>query len=250
MRYFIELAYNGKNYHGWQIQENAHSVQQELQNKIGVLLKQDTELVGCGRTDTGVHASQFFAHFDCVDEISKPEKLVYQLNALLSDDIAVYRIFEVAPDLHARFSAIEREYEYLISTRPTPFLNELSWTWYRIPDIDKMNSAAALLLNHSDFECFSKVHTQVKTFNCDVRKAEWNWKEDGLLSFQISADRFLRNMVRAIVGTLMDVGQGKISLDEFKKILLSGNRSAAGQSVPARGLYLRRISYPDFLQKG
>ncbi|GAB1448126.1 tRNA pseudouridine(38-40) synthase TruA [Bacteroidota bacterium] len=244
MRYFIELAYNGKNYHGWQIQDNAHSVQEELQNRMKILLKDDYELVGCGRTDTGVHASQFFAHFDIEQQLSNTERFVYQLNALLPDDISIYKVFEVEPDLHARFSAMEREYEYLISTRPTPFLNELSWTWFRVPDIEKMNEAAALLLTHSDFECFSKVHTQVNTFICEVRKAEWKWKEEGLLSFTISADRFLRNMVRAIVGTLMEVGQGKMDLADFKKVLESKNRSAAGQSVPARGLYLRRISYP------
>lgn len=242
MRYFIKLAYNGKNYHGWQIQPNATSVQGEIQEKLSILLKQNTEIVGCGRTDTGVHARVYFAHFDSLEPL-ETAKICHQLNAMLPKDIVIYEIFLVKDNLHARFDAIERAYEYIIATTPNPFTHELSWYQPRMLDIEAMNKAAQALLSHKDFECFSKVHTDVKTFICDVRYAHWEMRANNELVFTIKADRFLRNMVRAIVGTLVDIGKGKISLDDYQLILLSKNRSEAGQSVPAHGLFLSEVSY-------
>lgn len=243
MRYFIELAYNGKNYHGWQKQPNAMSVQEMLEAKLSTLLRKETEVVGCGRTDTGVHAKQYMAHFE-YEEALESKEFCYKLNAMLPKDIAIYKVFEVSEKLHARFDASMREYEYHICTKPTPFLNELAWVYTRDLDIALMNEAAATLLGHTDFECFSKVHTDVKTFNCAISHAGWTIREDGMLVFTIRADRFLRNMVRAIVGTLVNVGKGKTSLAQFEEILRSKNRSEAGESVPACGLYLTQIHYP------
>jgi tRNA pseudouridine38-40 synthase len=244
LRYFIELAYNGKNYHGWQIQLNAHSVQAEIENKIGILLKGDIEITGCGRTDTGVHAKQYYAHFETDRDIDT-EKFCHQLNAILPKDIVIFQIFPVPERMHARFDAISRTYEYHISNRLNPFLRELSWCYYRNLDINKMNEAAQILKSYSDFECFSKVQTQVNTFICRIDAAYWKQEENGLLIFTIQANRFLRNMVRAIVGTLVEVGLNKCSLEEFKMILDSKNRSEAGKSVPAQGLYLSQIKYPE-----
>lgn len=242
MRYFIELAYNGKNYHGWQVQQNAHSVQAEIENKLQVLLKTPTEITGCGRTDTGVHARQYYAHFETEKELDTG-KFCYQMNALLPNDIVIYQIFKVSDRFHARFDAISRTYEYHISHRLNPFLQELSWCYYRQLDIQMMNKAAAILKEYSDFECFSKVHTQVNTFICRIDEAKWIETNNGMYVFEIKADRFLRNMVRAIVGTLVEVGLHKCSLEDFRKILESKNRSEAGQSVPAHGLYLTKIEY-------
>ncbi|MBC7382793.1 MAG: tRNA pseudouridine(38-40) synthase TruA [Bacteroidia bacterium] len=245
MRYFIQLAYNGKNYHGWQKQINAHSVQTEIESKLEILLKEKIELVGCGRTDTGVHAKQFYAHFD--SEINADEaKICRHLNAMLPKDIVIRQIFPVQPEHHARFSATYREYEYWISTEPTPFLNELSSLFIKPPDVDAMNNAALLLLIQTDFECFSKVHTDVNTFNCKVTKAVWENRENNMLVFTIRADRFLRNMVRAIVGTLLDIGYHKTDEEKFEKILSGKKRSEAGFSVPAHGLFLTRVGY-DFI---
>lgn len=242
MRYFIELAYNGKNYHGWQAQPNAHSVQTEIQQKLEILFKFPVEITGCGRTDTGVHASQYFAHMD-LNEAIDAGKIAFQLNALLPKDIAVYRIFEVDPNLHARYDAIEREYKYYLCTRPNPFLHELSWLYTKPLDIEAMNAAADIIKSHEDFECFSKVHTDVKTFLCKINYAQWSMEENHMLVFTVRANRFLRNMVRAIVGTLVDVGKGKLSLEDVKTILESKNRSEAGQSVLAQGLFLTKVSY-------
>ncbi len=247
MRYFIELAYNGKNYHGWQKQLNAHSVQSEIEQKLAVLLKEDIELTGCGRTDTGVHARQFYAHFDTESEFV-PAKMCIQLNAILPKDIVIENIFLVKAENHARFSATYREYEYRISTKPNPFLYELSSMYTKPLNIDAMNHAAKLLLNHSDFECFSKVHTDVKNFNCKITKASWEIHENGMLVFTIRADRFLRNMVRAIVGTLLDIGYHKINIEKLEQILESKNRSEAGTSVAAQGLFLTKVGY-DFIEK-
>ncbi|MDP3928302.1 MAG: tRNA pseudouridine(38-40) synthase TruA [Bacteroidota bacterium] len=243
MRYFIHLAYLGKNYHGWQKQPNAASVQEELENKLSILLKESIEVVGCGRTDTGVHAKQYYLHVDLVQPIDT-EKIGFQLNAILPKDIAVYEVFEVAENLHARFSAINRSYEYWISTKPNPFANELSFLYTKPLDIKAMNEAAQLLLKHRDFECFCKVHTDVKTFICEIQTAYWEEKPEGFLVFHITANRFLRNMVRAIVGTLLDVGKGKLSTPEFEQILNSKNRGEAGMSVAANGLFLSNVSYP------
>lgn len=240
-RYAIELAYNGTSFHGWQRQLNAKSVQQELEEKLCILLKKPIETLGCGRTDTGVHAKQFIAHFD-YDEFFDIDKLVYKLNRTTSKDIVITKIWHVNEIFNARFDAKWREYEYVISTKPNPFLNEFSWYNSTQLDIDLMNEAAQILLTHSNFECFSKVHTQVNNFNCNLMEAYW--KKDGdLLIFTIKANRFLRNMVRAIVGTLINIGKQELDLDGLKRILASKNRSEAGMSVPAHGLFLTKVIY-------
>lgn len=244
MRYLIQLAYNGRNYHGWQKQHNAHTVQDELDLKLSLLLGENIETLGCGRTDTGVHAKTFYAHFDSTKTIENPSRLVYKLNQVLPDDIAVYEVFPVPENFNARFDAAWREYEYHIVQKPDPFLKEFAWYQYGELDITAMNKAAAMLLTHQNFECFSKVQTEVKHFNCDVMFALWTNENDRLI-FTIRANRFLRNMVRAIVGTLTDIGRGKTSIPSFEAILNSSNRSEAGQSVPARGLFLTNIYYPE-----
>lgn len=245
MRYFIEFAYKGTAYHGWQKQPDAVSVQGTLEQKLSMVLRQPIALTGAGRTDTGVHARQQFAHFD-YDGAIKPEALVYNLNACLPPDIAVRNILEVAPDAHARFDARRRSYQYYIHRHKDPFLKEYSFQYLHRLDIDKMNQAAQLLFDYEDFECFSKVKTDVGTFICHVSEA--SWKEiNGVLVFTVTADRFLRNMVRAIVGTLLDVGLGKKSVDDFKRIIEAKNRNLAGFSVPAQGLYLTEIVY-DYIE--
>jgi tRNA pseudouridine38-40 synthase len=241
LRYFIELSYNGKNYHGWQIQPDVISVQEKLNKAVSTIYQEKIEVVGAGRTDTGVHASQMFAHFDT--EIILKGDVPYKLNSLLPHDIVVSKVFAVADEKHARFTAISRSYEYKIWLGSNPFLLDFSW---QIPaqnlNIDRMNEAAKLLLNHTDFQTFSKVKTDVYTYNCDVTEAVW--KQNGQeLTFYISANRFLRNMVRAIVGTLVDVGLDKISIAKFSEIIESKNRSNAGLSVPAKGLFLTNIKY-------
>jgi tRNA pseudouridine38-40 synthase len=241
MRYIIELAYNGTNFHGWQKQLNARTVQQELEEKLFILLKKPIETLGCGRTDTGVHAKQFIAHFD-FEESLDVHKLVYKLNRITSKDIVIKNIMPIHDSFNARFDAKWREYEYVISTKPNPFLNEFSWYNPTSVNIDLMNQACQLLLTHTNFECFSKVHTQVNNFNCNLMEAYW--KQDGeLLVFTIKANRFLRNMVRAIVGTLIQVGLHHIDLTQLAQILASKNRSEAGMSVPAHGLFLTKVVY-------
>lgn len=243
MRYFIELSYNGKNYHGWQIQPNAITVQETLENALSLLTGDKISVVGCGRTDTGVHASQFFLHFDTSQQIDK-KKLKFKLNAFLPSDIAIFQIFKVNDDTHARFDAVSRTYEYRISLRKNPFLTDTAWKNEEAKiDINAMNSAAQLLLQYENFKCFSKSKTDVKTYNCDISKAIWK-KEDDLLIFHITANRFLRNMVRAIVGTLMNVGLEKLKIEEFKEIIESKNRSRAGVSAKAHGLFLTEVVYP------
>ncbi len=245
-RYFIELAYNGNNYNGWQIQDNAPSIQAAVNEAISVILQQNINVVGCGRTDTGVHARQFYAHFELENSSLEIDynSLKNKLNGILPWDISIYNIFQVKPDLHARFSATKRSYEYKISKCKDPFEHDFAYYFPHQLNIEKMNKAATLLLSYSDFTSFSKLHTQVKTNICKVESAQW-FEEDYLLTFKISADRFLRNMVRAIVGTLIDVGREKISMQEFKDIIESKNRSNAGYSVPAKGLYLTEVIYPD-----
>lgn len=245
-RYFIELAYNGKNYNGWQIQDNAPSVQQTINEAISVILKENINIVGCGRTDTGVHARQFYAHFDLEEKIQHLpiENLINKLNGLLPRDISIYNIFPVQPELHARFSAIKRTYEYKISKCKDPFDFDFSYYCPYSLNLQLMNKAASLLLTYSDFTSFSKLHTQVKTNFCKIEHATWQENKYSLI-FRITADRFLRNMVRAIVGTLIDVGREKISIQEFYIIIESKNRSNAGFSVPAKGLYLTEITYPE-----
>lgn len=245
-RYFIKLAYNGQNYNGWQIQDNAPSVQQAINEAISVVLQQKINIVGCGRTDAGVHARQFYAHFDLDKRFdqSELENLKNKLNGILSWDISILNIFPVNNDIHARFSAIKRSYQYIIAKRKDPFSYDSAVYYPHQLNLENMNEAAALLLIYSDFTSFSKLHTQVKTNNCKIESAQWIEKDHRLI-FNISADRFLRNMVRAIVGTLIDVGREKISLKEFKTIIESKNRSNAGFSVPAKGLYLTEVIYPD-----
>lgn len=242
MRYFIEFAYNGKNYCGWQYQPHSPSVQETLNKALSTLLRTPIDMVGAGRTDTGVHARQMYAHFDH-DEIADTVKLTQKLNSFLPDDIVVFRFIPLHDDAHARFDAVSRTYEYHIHTYKDAFENEGSWYQYHKLDIAKMNEAAQVLFNYIDFKCFSKTHTDVRTFNCKIMKAQWE-QRDNKLVFTVSADRFLRNMVRAIVGTLVNVGFGKITVDDFKTIIESRDRGEAGFSVPAHGLYLTKVIYP------
>ena len=241
MRYFIELSYNGKNYHGWQIQPDAISVQEKINNALSTVYQKDIQIVGAGRTDTGVNASQMFAHFD-IDKLID-DNLEFKLNSILPNDIFIKAIFLVDDEKHARFDALSRSYEYKIWLGRNPFLLDFSWQIHsQKPNVTLMNEAAKLLLDYEDFESFSKVKTNVHTFNCNVTEAFWVQK-DNQLTFHISANRFLRNMVRAIVGTLLDVGLDKISISDFKNIIESKNRSNAGLSVPAKGLFLTQIKY-------
>ncbi|MCX2679725.1 tRNA pseudouridine(38-40) synthase TruA [Galbibacter sp. EGI 63066] len=247
MRYFLELSYQGKNYHGWQIQPNAISVQEVIEEAISTLLREKTPIVGAGRTDTGVHAKQMFAHFD-VETTIKTQSLIYKLNSLLPTDIAIKNIFLTTDDAHARFDAVKRSYEYWVVQEKNPFMQDYAHYVRAELELDKMNGAAEALLQYSDFQCFSKSNTDVKTYICKLEKAIWV-QEENRLAFHISADRFLRNMVRAIVGTLLDVGMGKSSLEDVKNILESKNRSNAGASVPAHGLYLTEVLYPETIFK-
>lgn len=242
MRYFIQFSYNGTNYHGWQLQPNAISVQEILTKALKILFRDDFEIVGAGRTDAGVHAKLMYAHFD-TDVVFNKEKMIQKLNSFLPEDVTVFNFFEVANDAHARFDAVSRSYEYHIHTFKNSFLKNLSYYQFKNLDIDKMNEAAKILLQYEDFECFSKTHTDVFTFNCTITTAYWEQKGSQLI-FHISANRFLRNMVRAIVGTLINVGLGKIQVNDLHQIIKSKNRGKAGFSVPAHGLYLTKVMYP------
>ena len=244
MRYFIKLAYNGTNYHGWQIQPNASSVQETLNAALSVILNSEINIMGAGRTDTGVHAKEMFAHFDYEPKF-EIKSTVHKLNSYLPKDIVIFEIFAVSDEAHARFDAKKRTYQYYISTYKDAFSQDESWYYHQNLDLDLMNQAAQLLLNHTDFQCFSKVNTDVNTFNCTISEAYWTQENDQLI-FTISADRFLRNMVRAIVGTLVNIGLHKISLSDFNTIIENKNRNEAGFSVPAQGLYLTKIEY-DFV---
>ncbi len=241
-RYFIKLAYNGCDYHGWQMQDNAHSVQAELTEKLKLMLKQDLHIVGCGRTDTGVHAKVFYAHFDINSEIKGIEDFIYKLNSFLPGSIAIYDLYLVDNEMHTRFSAKSRTYKYYISTKKNPFKENFSYQYYPKLDMEIMNKAAQLLLKYTDFTSFSKLHTQTATNNCIISHAKWE-ETDDMLVFTITADRFLRNMVRAIVGTLIEIGKGKMSVDEFKKVIESKDRGEAGFSVPAKALFLHNVIY-------
>ena len=241
-RYFIELSYDGTNYHGWQVQPNAVTVQQLLDEALSTVLRQPIETTGCGRTDTGVHAREFFAHFDSKSEIEHPNSEI-GVNAILPKDIAIKRIIAVHHDAHARFDAIQRSYEYHIHFEKDPFKVNRSWELRDKPDIALMNEAAAIMMTYVDFSCFSKSNTQTFTNNCKISRAEWVEKDGGLM-FHISADRFLRNMVRAIVGTLIAIGRKEIEPEAIRQIIESKNRSKAGTSVPACGLYLTEVKYP------
>jgi tRNA pseudouridine38-40 synthase len=246
LRYFIELSYNGKAYHGWQNQPNSISVQQVLEEALSVLLQTKIEIVGAGRTDTGVHASQMFAHFDVEFEIDISTQ-AFKLNSFLPNDISIHDIFKVKDDAHARFDAISRTYHYKISTTKNVFTINFAYRLQVPLDIKKMNDACNILLQYKDFQCFSKSNTDVKTYYCTIEKAEWIEEQNDLI-FIISADRFLRNMVRAIVGTMINIGLGKIQVKDLISIIESKNRSEAGFSVPAHGLYLTQITYPESLK--
>jgi tRNA pseudouridine38-40 synthase len=244
-RYFIELAYDGTNYHGWQVQDNAISVQEVLNHALATILREPVETIGCGRTDTGVHARQLYAHFDSQSLVNGQQSLVRiadSLNAVLPETIAVKRIIPVHVDAHARFDAISRSYEYHVHFEKDPFKINKSWQLRDKPDIALMNAAARIVMEYTDFSCFSKSNTQTFTNNCKITRAEWVYNEHCLV-FHISADRFLRNMVRAIVGTLMLVGRKEIAPEEVRAIIESKNRSNAGASVPACGLYLTEVKY-------
>lgn len=253
MRYFIELAYNGAQYAGWQIQPNAKSVQQTLNEALSTILRQEIYVVGAGRTDAGVHARQMFAHFDVAESISTAE-LVYRLNRFLPGDIAVHNIFkmdaiagESAP--HARFSATARRYAYYILDQKNPFYRDMAWIMERKLDVSAMNEAAQYLLGEHDFGAFSRSKTQTKTNFCHVTEAFWR-QEGEFLVFHISANRFLRNMVRAVVGTLVDVGLNKTATQGFVEILEQKDRTLAGESAPAHGLFLTQITYPQHILNG
>ena len=246
MRYFLELSYNGKAYHGWQNQPNAISVQEVLEKALATLLRKSTEIVGAGRTDAGVHALQMFAHFDN-ETVLEANQLKHQLNSFLPRDIAIHDIFAVENDAHARYDAISRTYFYRISLRKDPFNFDRAYQINTDLDIDLMNKASKLLFRYKDFECFSKTNTDVNTFNCKIMRAEWAQHEKEL-QFTIQADRFLRNMVRAVAGTLIGIGEGKIDLEGLHTIIKSKNRSEAGYSVPAHGLYLSEIEYPEHIK--
>ena len=234
--------YDGTNYHGWQVQPNSITVQEQLEKALSTVLSHNISVMGAGRTDTGVHAKQFFAHFDCDSEFINANT-TYRLNSFLPNDICVKSIVEVKDDAHSRFDATSRTYEYLIHHTRNPFEVGRAYFLHHSLDLDLMNNAAQRLFDYINFTSFSKLHTQTKTNNCTIQKAVWETRGD-LIVFTIEADRFLRNMVRAIVGTLLDVGLGKITLDDFVKIIESKDRSKAGTSVPAHALYLTEVKYP------
>lgn len=247
-RYFIKLSFEGTSFHGWQIQPNATSVQETLNTSLSTILREPVYTVGAGRTDTGVHANVMFAHFEVEREVDSTQQLVYRLNKILPNTIAVQKIFSVRPIDHARFSAIKRGYKYYIDTQKNPFQIHRSWYFSKKLDISLMNKAADLLLGIEDFKAFAKSGHQSKTTICKLEFAQWEEKANQLI-FTIKADRFLRNMVRAIVGTLVEVGLGKIDLKEFEKIITEGGRSDAGVSAPACGLYLDLVEYPEGIVK-
>lgn len=246
MRFFIELSYNGKAYHGWQNQPNAITVQEVLEKSLSTILKEDIAIVGAGRTDTGVHASQMFAHFN-YDGQFVAKDLVYKLNSFLPKDVAIQNIFEVTDEAHARFDATSRTYHYRVSTSKNVFDYDFAYQVQQPLDVDAMNKACNILLEYNDFQCFSKSNTDVKTYYCDVIEAVWTQTENGLM-FTISANRFLRNMVRAVVGTMVNIGLGKLKPNDLHDIIKSKDRGKAGFSVPAHGLYLVKVEYPETIK--
>ncbi len=248
MRYFLKLAYNGEKYFGWQIQPNQISVQEVLTKAMSLLLKEDISITGAGRTDTGVHAREYYAHFDTSFIFTDDNKsdFIYRINSFLPQDIVIYDILNVNENAHARFDALNRTYNYYIATKKNPFEVQFTHRIFYNPDIELMNICCEKMMGYTDFTSFSKVHTQTQTNNSDIMKASWTYVESkDLLIFEITADRFLRNMVRAIVGTLLDVGRGKLSIDDFCMVIEQKNRSSAGVSVPANALFLEKILYPE-----
>lgn len=242
MRYFITFSYDGTAYHGWQIQPHSVSVQEELQKALSTLLRKPMEVVGAGRTDTGVHARKMIAHFDSDEEL-ECSQLVYKLNKLLPRDIAVQQVERVEEDMHARFSAKSRTYHYYVHLDKDPFLRSYSWQVYGNPDFELMNQAAVVLMEYTDFTSFSKVNTDTKTNDCTITEAHWDRVGEGQWRFTITANRFLRNMVRAIVGTLMEVGRGRMTIEQLRNVVDAKDRCRAGDSVPGNALFLVDVKY-------
>lgn len=248
-RYFIHLAYKGTNYHGWQIQPNAISVQQTLNEALSVILREEINVIGAGRTDAGVHASSFYGHFDINNQtIPDLNHLVFKLNCYLPRDIAVFKVFQADNTSHSRFDATARTYKYFITTRKDPFQTDTSYYLFKKVNVEKMNEASSILFNYKDFTSFSKKSTDAKTNLCDIYRAEWQQKRNQL-TFIIEANRFLRNMVRSIVGTMIEIGEGKLSTDDFRRIIEGRDRTLAGYSIPANGLFLTDIQYPKSVFK-
>lgn len=243
-RYFIYLAYEGTNYHGWQVQPNGISVQECLQKALSTLLRIPIEIVGAGRTDAGVHAKLMIAHFDFDGVMMDLTLLADKLNRLLPHDISIYRVCKVTPEAHARFDAVSRTYKYYITNVKSPFNRHLKWRVHTPLNYDKMNEAAKVMFDYIDFTSFSKLHTDVKTNNCKMMKAEWTQEDETTWVFTVQADRFLRNMVRAIVGTLVEVGSGKMTVEQFRQVIEQKDRCKAGASVPGQALFLVDIEYP------
>lgn len=243
MRYFLHLAYNGASYCGWQRQPNALGVQQVIEDALTTVLRTPVPIVGAGRTDAGVHAACMYAHFDTEAPIADSTPFLRSLNHLCGKDIAIYDLIAVAPDAHARFDAVARTYKYYVSPCKTPFMYPYCWILPGKIDYEAMNRAAAILQDTDDFTSFAKLHSDAKTNICRVTQAHWQ-KEGDLWVFTITADRFLRNMVRAVVGTLIEVGRGKLTIDSFREVIAARNRCEAGVSVPPQALFLYGISYP------
>jgi len=244
-RYFLFISFKGTSYHGWQVQPGSATIQKVLDDTLSTILNERINTTGAGRTDAGVHARVFCAHFDCsyIDP-DTDNKILYRLNGLLPKDISVSRLIKVIPGAHARFSAISRTYEYYISRLKNPFTDDSAWYFHGDINVNRMNEACSILMKNSDFTSFSRLHTDVKNNLCKIYLARWEESRDKLV-FTIKADRFLRNMVRAIVGTMIEVGTGKIDLREFEEIIHDRDRGRAGQSAPAKGLFLTDIEYPD-----
>lgn len=245
MRYFIEVSYQGQGYHGWQVQQNASTIQQEINEALGKYCRCPIETVGSGRTDTGVHAVQQFCHVDLLNQLDV-SMAIHKINGILPPDIAVINIYKVPDHAHARFDAISRSYEYRISRKKDPFLQHKSYYLRETLDIEEMNEACKFLIGKKDFKCFSRVKTSVDNFICTISQAHWE-AHNGTYCFYVSANRFLRGMVRALVGTLMEIGTGKLTVPQFHAIMKSRDRRAAGRSVPAHGLFLTKIIYPEQL---
>lgn len=244
-RYFIFISYKGTLYHGWQIQPGSITIQKTIEEALSLILGENIKTTGAGRTDTGVHASYFCAHFDStIDDLGSRQNLLFRINKFLPKDISINDIRKVVPDANARFSAISRTYKYFIDRKKNPFTNDSAWFLYGELNLDKMNEACKILFRHNDFTSFSKLHTDVKTNNCKIFHAAWE-ESGSRLVFTIKADRFLRNMVRAIAGTLVEIGQGKLAIDDFEKIILAKDRGKAGKSAPAKGLFLAHVEYPQ-----
>ena len=243
MRYFIWFGYDGTHYHGWQIQPNGVTVQSELQRCLSLLMREDVSVTGAGRTDAGVHARKMAAHFDTDQKLDCP-MMVKKLNGLLHEDIAVYSIERVADDLHARFSATSRTYHYYVHTMKSPFLNQYSLELHYQLDYPLMNEAGRILMEYEDFGAFCKAGSDVKTTLCKVTQAQWVQTSPTEWYFEITANRFLRNMVRAVVGTLVEVGRGRMTLDEFRQVIEGKKRTQAGESMPAKALFLEDVTYP------